>query len=369
MGLFEMPGAIVELLQAMPDAVLVATTDGRIAAVNTNLCTLSGYSEKALIDSSVDDLVPGRFRAQHVALRTRYVESGVGARSMSERLDIVLLRADGTEVPVDVSLTTIPYADDRVVVAAIRDATTRRVAELSVQRERAFLTAMNEVSRSLLDNGNVDETLDLVTRRARILLDADLALLVLPDPRVDGELVVQVADGLAARALVGSMLPADHSMAGAAMRDHEPALIADGAKDPRLFRPPAWPHDIGATLVVPLHARGETVGSMTIARLRGRPMFVASDITFMKTFAAHATIAIADVREQEHLRLLRALDERDRMADTIKDTVVKRLYSVGLTLHVLQQLELPDDADARIWNAINELDETIAAMREAIFPR
>jgi GAF domain-containing protein len=238
-----------------------------------------------------------------------------------------------------------------------------------VQRERAFLTAMNEVSRSLLDNGNVDETLDLVTRRARTLLDADLALLVLPDPRVEGELVVQVADGLAAQALVGSMLPTDHSMAGAAMREHEPALIADGAKDPRLFRPPAWPHDIGATLVVPLHARGETVGSMTIARLRGRPMFVASDITYMKTFAAHATIAIADVREQEHLRLLRALDERDRMADTIKDTVVKGLYSVGLTLHVLLQLELPDDADARIWNAINELDETIAAMREAIFPR
>jgi PAS domain S-box-containing protein len=368
MGLSEMPGAFVELLEAMPDAVLVATSDGRVAAVNANLCTLSGYTETELIDSSVDDLVPGRFRAQHVALRSGYTERGGGARPMSARLDIVLLRADGTEVPVDVSLCTIPYADDRAIVAAIRDASTRRAAELSMERDRAFLTAMNDVSRSLLDNGNVDETLQLVTRRARLLLDADLALLVLPDPEVEGELVVQVADGLAARALVGSMLPAEHSMAGAAMREQEPTLIADGTKDPRLFRPPAWPHDIGATLVVPLHARGKSVGSMTIARLRGRPMFVASDVTFMKTFAAHATIAIADVREQEHLRLLRALDERDRMADTIKDTVVNRLYSVGLTLHVLLQHDLPDAVDARIWNAIEELDETIAGMRDAIFP-
>jgi signal transduction histidine kinase len=108
---------------------------------------------------------------------------------------------------------------------------------------------------------------------------------------------------------------------------------------------------------------------MTIARCGGRPMFLASDVTLMKTFAAHATLAIADVRRQENLRLLRALDERDRMADTLKDTVVNRLYSVGLTLHVLLQHDLPEGTDARIWSAIDELDETIAAMRDAIFPR
>jgi PAS domain S-box-containing protein len=365
----DMPGSFVELLGALPDAVLVATTEGRVVAVNANLCTLAGYSESELVDSLVEDLVPGRFRAQHVALRSGYIASGGGVRSMSSRLDIVLLRADASEVPVDIALCTIPYADDRVVIATIRDASTRRKAELSVERERAFLTAMNDVSRSLLDNGNVDETLELVTRRARALLDADLAMLVLPDVNVEGELVIRVADGLAARQLVGSMLPADRSMAGIAMREHEPALITDGSKDPRLFRPPAWPHDIGPTLVVPLHARGETVGSMTIARRRGRPMFLASDVTFMKTFAAHATLAISDVRQQEHLRLLRTLDERDRMADMIKDTVVNRLFSVGLTLHVLLQHDLPEGSDERIWSAIDEIDETIAAMRDAIFPR
>jgi PAS domain S-box-containing protein len=366
---FEMPGSFVEFLGALPDAVLVATAEGRIVAANANLCALSGHAESELVDSLIEELVPGRLRAQHVALRSGYIASGGGTRSMSSRGDIVLVRADGSEVPVDVALCTIPYADDRVVIATLRDASARRNAELSVERERAFLTAMNDVSRSLLDNGNVDETLDLVTRRARALLDADLAMLVLPDTNVEGELVVQVADGLAAGQLVGSMLPADSSMAGIAMREHEPALIADGSKDPRLFRPPAWPHDIGPTLVVPLHARGQTVGSMTIARCGGRPMFLASDVSLMKTFAAHATLAIADVRQQENLRLLRALDERDRMADTLKDTVVNRLYSVGLTLHVLLQHDLPEGSDARIWSAIDELDETIAAMRDAIFPR
>jgi len=241
--------------------------------------------------------------------------------------------------------------------------------ELRVERERVFLTAMNDVSRSLLDNADLDETLQLVTRRARELLDADLAMVVLPDAVVNNELVVYAADGLAAAELVGSMLPADHSMAGVAMRDHEPALVADGSKDPPLFRPPAWPNELGATLIVPLHARGEAVGIITIAKLRDRPMFLASDVIFMETFAAHATLAIVDVRQQEHLRVLRALEERDRMADSIRDTVVNRLSNVGLSLHLLLQHDLPAGSDERVWNAINELDETISAMRDAIFPR
>ena len=98
-------------------------------------------------------------------------------------------------------------------------------------------------------------------------------------------------------------------------------------------------------------------------------MFLASDVIFMKTFAAHATLAITDARQQEQLRLMRALAERDRMADSMRDTVVNRLYSVGLTLHVLLQHELPSGDEDRIWGAINELDESIAAVRDAIFPR
>ena len=134
-----LPTSFVELLGALPDAVVVASPDGRIAAVNTNLCNLAGYSTEELIDMPIETLVPSRIRAQHVALRAGYIAGGGGVRSMSSRLDIVLLRSDGLEVPVDVALCTIPYADDRLVVATVRDASTRRAAEMSVERERAFL--------------------------------------------------------------------------------------------------------------------------------------------------------------------------------------------------------------------------------------
>ena len=239
-----LPVSFVELLGALPDAVVVATTDGRIAAVNANLCALAAYSADELIDLPIETLVPNRFQAQHVALRSAYIAGGGGVRSMSSRLDIVLLRSDDVEIPVDVALCTIPHGDDHLVVATVRDATTRRRAELSVERERSFLGAMNEVSSVLLEGGNVDDTLRLVTQRARTLLDADLAMLVLPSLEDGQELVVRVADGLAANELLGSTLPFEDSMSGMAIRDREPALIADGSKDPRFYRPPAWPVDL-----------------------------------------------------------------------------------------------------------------------------
>jgi GAF domain-containing protein len=240
---------------------------------------------------------------------------------------------------------------------------------MSVERERAFLGAMNEVSNALLEADDIDVTLDLVTRRARALLDADLAMLVLPDADDPDLLVVHVADGLAARELRGSTIPVNHSMSGVAMREREPALIDDGGKDPRLFRPPGWPDNIGPTLVVPLHSRGESLGSITIAKRRGRPMFLAADVILTKTFAAHATLAISEARHQEERRFLRALAERDRLAGSMSDTVVNRLYNVGLSLHVILQHELPADLVERVWSAIEEVDETVVAVRDAIYPR
>ena len=107
-----LPISFVELLGALPDGVIVATTDGRIAAVNARLCAIAGFSSEELVDSPIETLVPGRFRAQHVARRSDYVAGGGGVRSMSSRLDIVLLHSDGHEVPVDVALCTIAHAGE-----------------------------------------------------------------------------------------------------------------------------------------------------------------------------------------------------------------------------------------------------------------
>jgi PAS domain S-box-containing protein len=320
--------ALIPLLGALPDAVLIATTDGRIIATNATLCTLTGYSSEELRDASLEMLIPNRMRARHVALRSAYSSEG-GTRSISDRTDIVLLRADGVEVPVDVALCSIPQGDETVVVATVRDASKQRLADQVAQRERAFLNALNDVSTALLDEGNVDDTLRLLTRRARAVLDADLAVLVLPAADDEDTLVVHVADGLAASELLGSPLPSSDSMTELTMRNREPVLIADGSNDPRLSHPPAWPAEMGATLIIPLHARGKTVGCMTIARHRDRPMFTASDITFMTTFAEKATLAITFAKAQH-------LAEREA---GLRIAAVRSEREVALQHEMVEQLE------------------------------
>ena len=113
-------------------------TDGSSPRTAT-LCALTGYSSEELRDASLEMLVPNRMRARHVALRSAYSSEG-GTRSLSDRTDIVLLRADGNEVPVDVALCSIPQGDDTVVVATVRDASKQRLADQVAERERGSST-------------------------------------------------------------------------------------------------------------------------------------------------------------------------------------------------------------------------------------
>ncbi len=322
------------ILGALPDAVLVATAGGRIVATNANLCDLTGYSADELRGAPIEMLVPSSRRARHVALRSHYIEEGGGLHAMSDRPDIVVRRADGVEVPVDVALCTVTDSAEGLVVATLRDASRRRNAELAAERERRFLSALNDISAALFADGDLDDTLRLITHEARHALDADLAILVLPNAHDDSTLHVHVADGLAQRELVGSPLPEHESMAGFTMRSRQPVLIEDGSEDPRLFRPVGWPPGMGATLIAPLHARGDVVGSITVARLRDRPMFRASEVSFMTNFAEKATLVIAlanaqQLAEREHELTIAARVSEDRL--TLQGELIERLEEVDKT--------------------------------------
>jgi PAS domain S-box-containing protein len=231
-------GPFVELLETLPDGVVVSTLDGRIVALNTQACVLSGYPPEQLIGSRIELLVPSTRRAEHVSLRSSYVAEGGSLRPMSQRLDMAMRRADGSEVPVDIALNTMKLEDEQLVIAAVRDASVRREAELAVEHERELLAAMNHVSIALLEGHDLDDTFRSIIRHARQLVRADYAILTIPTPDRSA-LVMRVAEGV--ERLEGSIVPMDSSMAGAVIRDREPQMLADASTDDRMFRPPGWP--------------------------------------------------------------------------------------------------------------------------------
>ncbi len=356
------------LIDSLPDGVVVTTPTGRIVAVNRQFCTLSGHTRSELVDAPIDFLVPSRVRARHVAFRSAYVAEGGPTRAMSDRVDIVLVRADGFELPVDVSLSTFGTGGEQRVVAAVRDASARRHAELEVEQERAFTSAMHTISDAVRRGGTIDETLRTISAHARTLLDADLAALALPTDDVE-TLMFRVCDGDGGDALEGSIVRADASLSGAVMREHERVLLSDASTDARFHRPAAWPQEMGPALFVPLHTHANTLGSLIVAKRRGRPMFRVDDVRLMNTFAAQAALALADARSQDALRALRVLEDRDRVAAAMRDTVVSRVSGASLTLHTVLQAEMPEELQERVWQAIDELDGAVAAIRSAVFPR
>jgi PAS domain S-box-containing protein len=116
------------LLEAAPIAIVAVDEAGRIAFANAQVERLFGFSRAELLGSPVDALVPVRMRSGHPALRHGY-EGAPSARAMGAGRDLFALRKDGTEIPVEIGLSTIDTPQGAVVLATIIDISERKRAE------------------------------------------------------------------------------------------------------------------------------------------------------------------------------------------------------------------------------------------------
>jgi protein-histidine pros-kinase len=116
-------------LDAAPDAMLVVDDHGRIVLANFQTERLFGYSASELLGQKVEVLVPTRFRTKHPGHRSGYFAQNPRVRPMGVGLDLLGSRKDGTEFPVEISLSPIQTPDGTMVISAIRDMTVRQRAE------------------------------------------------------------------------------------------------------------------------------------------------------------------------------------------------------------------------------------------------
>jgi protein-histidine pros-kinase len=116
------------LLEAAPDALLLVDDAGRIALVNTQVERLFGYAREELLGKPVEILVPDRLREVHPIHRAGYMREP-RVRPMGEGRELHGRRKDGTEFPVEISLSPLATGDDRFVISAVRDVSKRKKAE------------------------------------------------------------------------------------------------------------------------------------------------------------------------------------------------------------------------------------------------
>ncbi|MFA6014799.1 MAG: PAS domain S-box protein [Gallionellaceae bacterium] len=131
------------ILHSAPDGMLIVDSRGYIMQVNAQLEAMFGYEGGELPGCSIEVLLPQAARAAHVDLRNGFISSGQRDRRMAGAAqDLFGSRKDGSEFPVDVSLSRLPDLDGRegTICAAVRDVTERQKAD--VARESALAEAL-----------------------------------------------------------------------------------------------------------------------------------------------------------------------------------------------------------------------------------
>ncbi len=116
------------LLETAPDAMVIIDRDGNIVLVNAQTERMFGYRREALIGKPVEILVPERLRGRHLGHRTGYF-TDPKVREMGAGLELSGRRKDGTEFPIEISLSPLQSANGPLATAAVRDISSRKKSQ------------------------------------------------------------------------------------------------------------------------------------------------------------------------------------------------------------------------------------------------
>lgn len=137
------------LLESAPDSIVIVDGAGTIVLVNTQTERLFGYPRAELLGQPVEVLVPDQFRGHHHLHRGKF-SSDPNVRPMGAGLQLYGRRRDGSEFPVEISLSPLETEEGRLISASIRDITERRLVERALQDKNVELERANRAKDNFL---------------------------------------------------------------------------------------------------------------------------------------------------------------------------------------------------------------------------
>ena len=142
------PANFKDLLEAAPDPVVI-TEGGHILLVNREAEAKFGYSSQELIGAPIEMLLPERFRDRHDGQRAKY-ERSPRTRPMGVGLEPFARRKDGSEFPVEISLSPTESGGRTLVISIVRDISERKLAQQRLASAEEALLATREAERQRL---------------------------------------------------------------------------------------------------------------------------------------------------------------------------------------------------------------------------
>ena len=149
------PQLVQSALESAPDALVVTDASGCIVFANSQAATLFGYNSEELLGRAIEHLLPERFRAHHVGYRQGFAHAP-RVRPMGAGLELAARRNDGSEFPVEISLSPIRHGGVTLVAAAIRDVTDRKHIEVELLAARETADRANQAKSRFLATASHD---------------------------------------------------------------------------------------------------------------------------------------------------------------------------------------------------------------------
>lgn len=161
--------------------------------------------------------------------------------------------------------------------------------------------------------------------------------------------------------------PAGRGVLGLLISEPRPLRLADLRTHPERFGFPPGHPEMSSFLGVPISSSEQVYGHLYLTNKRGGAEFTEEDESLVVALAVGAGIAIEHARLLSRIKELTLIEDRDRIARDLHDTVIQRLFAVGLSLQGTASAVADPEIAERIHRAVEGLDATITQLRAAIF--
>jgi PAS domain S-box-containing protein len=273
------------LLELAPDALVVVQGNGRISLVNRHTEMLFGYAREDLVGQPVERLFPDGLRTTYQPHRADDA-AFPSAPVMGTTLLLLGQRHDGTDLPVEVRLSSLPEEDGTsLVIVSIREARLVQQREWAANLELRRLQALTDTALAHLE---LDELLPELLPRVRDVMGADLVAILLLD--ADGQqLTVRAESRLAQDGPVAAPMPVGVGLAGRIAASRQPLIVDDVSRFP-LARPQLR-EAIQSAMGVPLLADERLLGVLCVGAAQPQH-FAEQDLALLEQAAERITTAI-----------------------------------------------------------------------------
>jgi two-component system NtrC family sensor kinase len=294
------------LLESAPDAIVIVDTAGQIVLANSQSERLFGYTRTELIGQPIEVLLPERLRDRHARHRTQFAAEP-HTRPMGIGLDLLARRCDGSECPVEISLSPLRTAEGLLITSVIRDITDRKQAAIELERQvqlrTAHLNALLQFSQELLSVRGLDLVLHRALTEAMALVpEAECGAIYLHDPG-SGHLGLRASSGFSP--LPPFSHPITSGLIGQAFQRRQTsctttpaewramAHVGDEAPPGQLLhldQPPS------GALALPLVVQGVAIGVLALLRVTGSGPFGAEALATLEGLANLTAVAVIEER-------------------------------------------------------------------------